>query len=243
MGFKLVLFHHILHSSDWCSKNTPVYFVPDFTTGNRGIIWECYFSEKANISSLCMCSSYHLIAYVTYIFIKNFLSFSLYRRIVEIRWIIFAFLILQIWQFSTSEPIFSSPCTSASEQEVFFGSHDCFIYCCSMKGHLQWKFETTSQVYATPFAFRSQFCSNEMLLAAASTDGKLWILESKSGRLQSVYELPGQVFSSPVVWESMVLIGCRNNYVYCLDLLGGYQIWSSTVLIQLSEMFENILSL
>ncbi|XP_025777301.1 beta-alanine-activating enzyme isoform X1 [Puma concolor] len=130
----------------------------------------------------------------------------------------------QVWQFSTSEPIFSSPCTSASEQEIFFGSHDCFIYCCNMKGHLQWKFETTSQVYATPFAFCYQDCSNEMLLAAASTDGKLWILESKSGRLQSVYELPGQVFSSPVVWESMILIGCRNNYVYCLDLLGGHQI-------------------
>ncbi|XP_032256315.1 beta-alanine-activating enzyme isoform X1 [Phoca vitulina] len=130
----------------------------------------------------------------------------------------------QVWQFSTSEPIFSSPCASASEQEIFFGSHDCFIYCCNMKGHLQWKFETTSRVYATPFAFRYQEGNNGMLLAAASTDGKLWILESKSGRLQSVYELPGEVFSSPVIWESMLLIGCRNNYVYCLDLLGGYQI-------------------
>ncbi|XP_020746308.2 beta-alanine-activating enzyme isoform X5 [Odocoileus virginianus] len=126
----------------------------------------------------------------------------------------------QVWQFSTNEPIFSSPCTSASEQEIFFGSHDCFIYCCSMKGHLQWKFETTSRVYSTPFVFRNHNHTNEMLLAAASTDGKLWILESKSGQLQSVYELPGEVFSSPVVWESMLIIGCRNNYVYCLDLLG-----------------------
>ncbi|XP_012035389.1 beta-alanine-activating enzyme isoform X7 [Ovis aries] len=126
----------------------------------------------------------------------------------------------QVWQFSTNEPIFSSPCTSASEQEIFFGSHDCFIYCCSMKGHLRWKFETTARVYSTPFVFRNHNHNNEMLLAAASTDGKLWILESKSGQLQSVYELPGEVFSSPVVWESMLIIGCRNNYVYCLDLLG-----------------------
>ncbi|XP_045041816.2 beta-alanine-activating enzyme isoform X2 [Desmodus rotundus] len=128
-----------------------------------------------------------------------------------------------VWRFWTSEPIFSSPCTSASEQEIFFGSHDCFIYCCSMKGHLQWKFETTSRVYSTPFAFHNHNRSNEMLLAAASTDGKLWILESKSGQLQSVYELPGEVFSSPVVWESMLIIGCRNNYVYCLDILGSDQ--------------------
>lgn len=127
----------------------------------------------------------------------------------------------QVWQFSTSEPIFSSPCPSTSEQEIFFGSHDCFIYCCSMKGHLQWKFETTSSVYSTPFAFHNHRHRNETLLAAASTDGKLWILESKSGQLQSVHELPGEVFSSPVVWESMLIIGCRNNYVYCLDLLGS----------------------
>uniref|UniRef100_A0A2K6MDI9 Beta-alanine-activating enzyme n=1 Tax=Rhinopithecus bieti TaxID=61621 RepID=A0A2K6MDI9_RHIBE len=127
----------------------------------------------------------------------------------------------QVWQFCTSGPIFSSPCTSPSEQKIFFGSHDCFIYCCNMKGHLQWKFETTSRVYATPFAFHNCNGSNEMLLAAASTDGKLWILESQSGQLQSVYELPGEVFSSPVVLESMLIIGCRDNYVYCLDLLGG----------------------
>ncbi|XP_006868111.1 PREDICTED: acyl-CoA synthetase family member 4 [Chrysochloris asiatica] len=127
----------------------------------------------------------------------------------------------QVWQFSTSGPIFSSLCTSPSEQEIFFGSHDSFIYCCNMKGHLQWKFETTSRVYATPFTFQNHSCSDETLLAAASTDGKLWILESKSGQLQSVYELPGEVFSSPVVWESILVIGCRNNYVYCLDLLGG----------------------
>ncbi|KAM8800969.1 beta-alanine-activating enzyme isoform 1-T4 [Rhynchonycteris naso] len=127
----------------------------------------------------------------------------------------------QVWQFSTSEPIFSSPCTSLSEQEIVFGSHDCFIYCCSMEGHLQWKFETTSRVYSTPFAFHNHSRSNEMLLAAASTDGKLWILESNSGQLQSVFELPGEVFSSPVVWESMLIIGCRNNYVYCLDLLSS----------------------
>ncbi|XP_045853697.1 beta-alanine-activating enzyme isoform X5 [Meles meles] len=130
----------------------------------------------------------------------------------------------QVWQFSTSEPIFSSPCISASEQEIFFGSHDCFIYCCNMKGHLQWKFEATSRVYATPFAFRRREGSSETLLAAASTDGKLWVLDSTRGQLQSVCELPGEVFSSPVVWESMLIIGCRNNYVYCLDLLGGCQI-------------------
>lgn len=126
----------------------------------------------------------------------------------------------QVWHFSAGGPIFSSPCISTSEQ-IIFGSHDCFIYCCSADGHLQWKFETTARVYATPFAFRHHLRSTDALLAAASTDGKLWVLESQSGELRGVYELPGEVFSSPVVWESMLVIGCRNNYIYCLDLLCG----------------------
>ncbi|XP_076993063.1 beta-alanine-activating enzyme isoform X4 [Tamandua tetradactyla] len=171
-------------------------------TGNR--IWK-YSCGKPLFSSPQCCLQYICIGCVD----GNLLCFTHFGE--------------KVWQFSTSGPIFSSPCTSALQQEIFFGSHDCFIYCCNMKGHLQWKFEATSRVYATPFAFHSYNHSNKILLAAASTDGKLWILESKSGQLQSVYELPGEVFSSPVVWESMLIIGCRNNYVYCLDLLGGNQ--------------------
>ncbi|XP_007996824.3 beta-alanine-activating enzyme isoform X2 [Chlorocebus sabaeus] len=169
-------------------------------TGN--IIWK-HSCGKPLFSSPRCCSQYICIGCVD----GNLLCFTHFGE--------------QVWQFCTSGPIFSSPCTSSSEQKIFFGSHDCFVYCCNMKGHLQWKFETTSRVYATPFAFHNCNGSNEMLLAAASTDGKLWILESQSGQLQSVYELPGEVFSSPVVLESMLIIGCRDNYVYCLDLLGG----------------------
>ncbi|XP_044538162.1 beta-alanine-activating enzyme isoform X1 [Gracilinanus agilis] len=125
-----------------------------------------------------------------------------------------------VWQVSTNGPVFSSPCISCStKQEIFFGSHDCFVYCYNMEGHFQWKFEATASIYATPFTFHNHNLSSEMLLAAASTDGKLWILDAKKGQLETVYKLPGEVFSSPVVWQSMLIIGCRDNYVYCLDLL------------------------
>lgn len=161
-------------------------------TGN--IIWK-HSCGKPLFSSPRCCSQYICIGCVD----GNLLCFTHFGE--------------QVWQFCTSGPIFSSPCTSSSEQKIFFGSHDCFVYCCNMKGHLQWKFETTSRVYATPFAFHNCNGSNEMLLAAASTDGKLWILESQSGQLQSVYELPGEVFSSPVVLESMLIIGDRKSVV------------------------------
>ncbi|NXJ73889.1 ACSF4 enzyme, partial [Trogon melanurus] len=125
----------------------------------------------------------------------------------------------KVWQFSTNGPVFSSPCISSlTKQEVFFGSHDCFIYCCNMEGSLLWKFEATSSVYGTPFVFQSEDLKNKILLAAVSTDGKVWILNAKSGAAEGVVKLPGEVFSSPVVWGTKLVVGCRNDYVYCLDL-------------------------
>ncbi|NWH62090.1 ACSF4 enzyme, partial [Geococcyx californianus] len=124
-----------------------------------------------------------------------------------------------VWQFSTSGPVFSSPCISSlTKQQIFFGSHDCFIYCCNMEGNLLWKFEATSSVYGTPFVFQSDALKNKILLAAVSTDGKVWILNAKTGKAEGVDKLPGQVFSSPVVWGTKLVVGCRNDYVYCLDL-------------------------
>ncbi|XP_074882522.1 beta-alanine-activating enzyme isoform X1 [Buteo buteo] len=125
----------------------------------------------------------------------------------------------KVWQFSTNGPVFSSPCISSlTKQEIFFGSHDCFIYCCNMEGNLLWKFEATSSVYGTPFVFQSGDLKNKILLAAVSTDGKVWILNAKSGTAEGVDKLPGEVFSSPVVWETKLVVGCRNDYIYCLDL-------------------------
>ncbi|NXL95285.1 ACSF4 enzyme, partial [Alectura lathami] len=125
----------------------------------------------------------------------------------------------KVWQFSTNGPVFSSPCISSlTKQEIFFGSHDRFIYCCNMEGNLLWKFEATSSVYGTPFVFQSDDLKNKILLAAVSTDGKVWILNARTGTAEGVDKLPGEVFSSPVVWGTKLVVGCRNDYVYCLDL-------------------------
>ncbi|NXN08898.1 ACSF4 enzyme, partial [Indicator maculatus] len=123
------------------------------------------------------------------------------------------------WQFATNGPVFSSPCISSlTKQEVFVGSHDHFIYCCSMEGKLLWKFKATSSVYGAPFVFQSDGFKNRILLAAVSTDGSVWILNAKSGTAEGTDKLPGEVFSSPVVWGTKLVVGCRNDYVYCLDL-------------------------
>ncbi|XP_063166650.1 beta-alanine-activating enzyme isoform X2 [Candoia aspera] len=125
----------------------------------------------------------------------------------------------KVWAFSSNGPIFSSPCVSHFSRDIFFGSHDYFIYCCNREGNLLWKFETTSRVYATPFVFCSHDLDSKTFLVVTSTDGRIWILNAKTGVAEGTGELPGEVFSSPVAWGSTIIVGCRNNYLYCLDLL------------------------
>ncbi|KAM4048842.1 beta-alanine-activating enzyme [Anomaloglossus baeobatrachus] len=122
-------------------------------------------------------------------------------------------------QFTTDGPIFSSPCFSSLSGHVTFGSHNGFIYCCSSEAELIWRYKTSSRVYAAPFTFLSPHTGNSELLAAASTDGNLWILDARSGLLVSRHALPGEIFSSPVVYGRQLVVGCRNNYVYCFDLI------------------------
>ncbi|XP_067843232.1 beta-alanine-activating enzyme isoform X2 [Heptranchias perlo] len=127
----------------------------------------------------------------------------------------------QLWQFSTGGPIFSSPCIcsfSATNQKIICGSYDCFVYCLNEDGDLAWKFETSQQVYAVPFVFTNCDLHDETLVAVISTDGNLWILVAATGELVTSYSLPGEVFSSPVIWKKTLIVGCRNNYVYCLEM-------------------------
>ncbi|XP_078073542.1 beta-alanine-activating enzyme [Mustelus asterias] len=127
----------------------------------------------------------------------------------------------QLWQFSTGGPIFSSPCIcnfAAADQKIICGSHDCFVYCLNEDGNLVWKFETSKQVYAVPFVFTNCDLDDRTLVAVISTDGNLWILAAATGELVTSYSLPGEVFSSPVLWKKTLIVGCRNNYVYCLEM-------------------------
>uniref|UniRef100_A0AAY4D451 Carrier domain-containing protein n=1 Tax=Denticeps clupeoides TaxID=299321 RepID=A0AAY4D451_9TELE len=123
-----------------------------------------------------------------------------------------------LWQFATSGPVFSSPCVTSSNPRVVCGSHDGCVYCLNCTdGSLVWKFQTTGKVFSTPFVFESPR-GQGTLVALASTDGTVWVLNAEDGTVCASASLSGELFSSPVVWEHMLVIGCRNDYVYCLDL-------------------------
>lgn len=148
-------------------------------------------------------------------------------------------IILQLWDFSAKGPIFSSPCISSltfltnqtisttpsrstspsPSHTVTCGSHDGHVYCLNGNdGSLLWQFQTTGKVFSTPFVFDGTSWGLRTLAAVCSTDGKVWVLDGETGTLKATLSLPGELFSSPVVWGHNLVVGCRNDYVYCLEL-------------------------
>jgi len=46
----------------------------------------------------------------------------------------------------------------------------------------------------------------------------VYVIELSSGKSQLLTTVAGEVFSSPVVSERLLVVACRDNYVYCFDL-------------------------
>ncbi|KAM9831351.1 beta-alanine-activating enzyme [Neosynchiropus ocellatus] len=126
----------------------------------------------------------------------------------------------QLWQHLTKAPVFSSPSVTPDRSFVLCGSHDGLLHCLSPSdGSHVWSFQTSGTVYSSPFVFEGSTAGRSgTLVCVASTDGTLYVLDCEDGRMLTSHRLPGELFSSPVVYDGHVVIGCRNDYVYCLKL-------------------------
>ncbi|XP_049810862.1 beta-alanine-activating enzyme isoform X3 [Schistocerca nitens] len=132
---------------------------------------------------------------------------------------------VQLWTFQAGGNVFSSLCffESACMPEdntglcLLFGCHDHKVYCLATNGQLLWTTKLDSPVYATPFPF-STVNSKVDFVAVASTSGALCILQAKSGELLYTKNIGCELFSSPVVCGGVLVIGSRDDYLYCYKL-------------------------
>lgn len=54
-------------------------------------------------------------------------------------------------------------------------------------------------------------------VCACTTSGQVHLLDIPSGGVLGSVRLPGEVFSSPVVVDNHLLVGCRDDCVYCIE--------------------------
>ncbi|XP_071786439.1 beta-alanine-activating enzyme-like [Asterias amurensis] len=64
----------------------------------------------------------------------------------------------------------------------------------------------------------SNGCMARLFVAVCSTEGSVMIFDLRSGEVIASCQLPGEVFSSPVVVGDYLVVGCRDDYVYCLEI-------------------------
>lgn len=120
----------------------------------------------------------------------------------------------QLWVAETGGPIFSTLSMRPGDagSPLVVGCHDKYIYKLSGKhGKVLWKTLLNAPIYSTLFYFRD---INAYI--GASTQGKLCIIDSRHGEVLTSHQFDNEIFSSPVVLEDHIIVGCRNNYVYCL---------------------------
>lgn len=59
---------------------------------------------------------------------------------------------------------------------------------------------------------------NRELVVLSVTNGRLLILDLAAGKLVVDHKFPGEIFSSPVIYQNRIYIGCRDNNLYCLEI-------------------------
>lgn len=119
---------------------------------------------------------------------------------------------------------------------LYCGSHDKCVYCWDNQLQLVWKREVASEVYSIPFQAAlvpdstdhtpvAMDNSNPSLpphrvscLCVCTVSGQVFILQAASGVILGHMELPGQVYSSPVLVDGLLVVGCRDNNLYCVSV-------------------------
>ncbi|XP_028400135.1 beta-alanine-activating enzyme-like isoform X2 [Dendronephthya gigantea] len=145
---------------------------------------------------------------------------------------------VDVWEFNIDASIFSSPLGSRRQEidsvnhdDVIFASHGQKVYCISSEGKRKWSTSVDGPVYATPcFTFYNYdsilqkssspaaCVHHNNCVIVVTTKGTVYLMAASDGRIFNTFTLPGEIFSSPVIVGRDIVIGCRNDYLYCLKV-------------------------
>ena len=77
---------------------------------------------------------------------------------------------------------------------------------------------TTGTDFESRRTLRDTHLLDRSLVAACCSNGILKLLHLKSGIPIVEYKFPHEIFSSPIIVSSYLIVGCRDDKLYCLQL-------------------------
>lgn len=125
----------------------------------------------------------------------------------------------KVCAYELNAAIFSSLLALDSEA-VIFGCYDNFIYCLQFSASdlsffQKWKVQIDAQIYSTPTVVD---VDDNYYIVACTIKGKVNIIHSELQCIVGSIQLDGEVFSSPSTYKNRIYIGCRDNFLYCLEI-------------------------
>merc|ERR1719270_2768919 len=126
------------------------------------------------------------------------------------------------WRIATQGPVFSSPVISGAKDSkgddqlpspALVGDHGGSVTCFTLDGKVAWRKDVGAAVAGAPDTQGGG-------LAVCTSRGDVVLLNSqKMGLEMGRLRLGGEVFSSPLLLGNRLFVGCRDNYLYCLNII------------------------
>ncbi|KAF5175531.1 D-alanine--d-alanyl carrier protein ligase [Thalictrum thalictroides] len=148
-----------------------------------------------------------------------------------------------VWKAITGGPIFGGACLSnALPSQVLVCSRNGSIYSFDLeKGDLLWEYNIADPITSSAYVDENMqltsdpFHPLDRLACICSSSGSLHVLRVNSGARSKMkqaaqdevsptvqefakMELPGDIFSSPVMIGGQIYIGCRDDFMYCIKV-------------------------
>ena len=135
-----------------------------------------------------------------------------------------------LWSFDAHGPVFSAACVARvctdQRPHAIFTSQAGRIFCVdATDGQLRWSQPGEFHGHASAAVdtccgqdVEDGECHSASLVCAASSDGILHAFRAGDGMPLGRQRLPSAIFSSPAIVASRVVVGCRDNNMWCFLL-------------------------